>query len=77
MSNSIFDAIESGVHSAEQASSLDARLSKVEPNDIPDHQLKSMIDYIDFRFLHGSIAPGLRDDLSKLHKELSDRHFAA
>ena len=77
MSNSIFDAIESGVHSAEQASALDIRLSNIEPSDVPDHQLKSMIDYIDFRFLHGSVAPALRDDLSRLHKELSGRHFAA
>lgn len=76
MSNSIFDDIESsGMHSAEQASVLDIRLSKINPSDVPDHQLKSMIDYIDFRFLHESVAPALHDDLIKLHKELSDRFF--
>lgn len=77
MNNSIFDAIETGSHSAEEAIALDVRLSKVKPSEVPDHQLKSMIDYIDFRFLRGAVVPSLRDDLRKLHQELSDRHFAA
>lgn len=77
MNNSVFDAIESGAHSAEEASALDASLSKVKPGEVPDHQLKSMIDYIDFRFLHEAVSPSLRDDLSKLREALSDRYFAA
>ena len=77
MNNSIFDSIESGSHSAEEAIALDERLSKVEPSEVPDHQIKSIIDYIDFRFLHGAVVPSLRDDLRKLHQALSDTHFAA
>lgn len=76
MNNSIFEAIESGTYTAKEASVLDASLSKVDSSEVPDHQLKSMIDYIDFRFLHEAVAPILRDDLSKLHKALSDRYFA-
>ncbi len=77
MNNSIFDAIESGSYSAEEAIELDVKLSKVEPSEVPDHQLKSMIDYIDFRFLHEAVLPSLQDDLRKLHQALSDRCFAA
>ncbi|MCD0280286.1 hypothetical protein JWH04_15340 [Xanthomonas melonis] len=77
MNHSIFDAIETGSYTASEAVELDAMLSKVIPSEVPDDQVKSMIDYIDFRFLHEAVAPSLQDDLRELHQALSDRQFAA
>lgn len=77
MIKNIFDAIESGSYSADEAIEIDTNLSKVQPSEVPDHQLKSMIDYIDFRFLKETIEPSLQDDLRKLHQALSERYFAA
>ena len=77
MKRTVFDAIESGSYNADEAIDIDTNLSKVSPAEVPDHQLKSMIDYLDFRFLHGAVAPNLQDNLHSLHKALSDRYFAA
>jgi hypothetical protein len=77
MKNSIFDAIESGSYSADEAVKLDATLSKVLPSEVPDHQVKSMIDYIDFRFRHKAVVPSVQHDLLQLHQALSVRYFAA
>ncbi|AJY50430.1 hypothetical protein [Halomonas sp. KO116] len=52
MNNPIFNAIEAGSYTAGEAVELDAKLSKVVPSEVPDDKVKSMIDYIDFRFLH-------------------------
>ena len=77
MNQNIFDAIESGSCSADEAIEIDTNLSKAQPSEVPDHQLKSMIDYIDFRFLRKAVVPSLQDALRKLHKALSERYFAA
>ncbi len=77
MNNSIFNAIETGTYNADEAVELDALLSKVEPSEVPDEKVKSMIDYIDFRFLQQAVVPSMQDDLRQLHQALSDRHFAA
>lgn len=77
MNNSIFDKIEFGSYDAGESVELDARLSQIAPSEVPDHQVKSMIDYIDFRFLHEAVMPIFQDDLRKLHQALSERYFAA
>lgn len=77
MNNPIFNAIEAGSYTAGEAIELDAMLSKVVPSEVPDDKVKSMIDYIDFRFLHQAVVPSMQDDLRQLHRALSDRHFAA
>ena len=77
MSASVIDAIESVSHTSSEALEIDALLSKFDPSEIPDHQLKSVIDYIDFRFLYKAVPSELHDDLKNLHASLSDRYFAA
>ena len=77
MNAPVIDAIQSISHTSSKALEIDALLSKFDPSEIPDHQLKSVIDYIDFRFLYGAVLPELHDDLQKLHASLSDRYFAA
>lgn len=77
MNASVIDAIESISHTSSEALEIDAILSKSDPGEIPDHKLKSVIDYIDFRSLYKAVPPELRGDLQKLHASLSNRYFAA
>jgi len=74
----IFDVIESGsFFSAEESIELDIKLSKSQANEVPVRQIKSMMDYIDFRFLQNSVTPSIQGQLQELHSALSKRYFNA
>ncbi|WP_419697314.1 hypothetical protein ACN2CC_35515 (plasmid) [Mesorhizobium muleiense] len=70
-SPTIFDTIESGSFTADEAMEIDAKLSLVQVQDIPEHQVKSMMDYIDFRFLHNAVVPAIKADLENLQNAAS------
>ena len=74
--NSIFDSIESGSFNSEEAAEIDVKLSKLSASEVPEHQIKSIMDYIDFRLLHEAAPLNAREDLQLLHMALSKKHFS-
>lgn len=73
--NSIFDSIESGSFNSEEAAEIDVKLSKVSALEVPEHQIKSMMDYINFRLLQEAVPLHAREELEFLYMNLSKRHF--
>lgn len=70
----LFDALESNRNfSSEAAIEIDIKLSNVLVNEVPDHKTKSVMDYIDFRFLHKAVIPFIQIQLQALHDALSKR----
>ena len=75
ISPTIFDTIETGSFAADEAMEIDAKLSRVQVHEIPEHQVKSMMDYINFRILHDAVMPAVKVDLENLQNALSERYF--
>lgn len=56
--------------SAEDVQGLNEALSAAELKDIPLEKRSLVADYIEVAFLHGTVAPELKDALNKLLEQL-------
>ncbi len=56
--------------SADKVQELNEALSKAELKDIPSEKHSLVIDYLEVALLHGTVAPNIQGDLSRLLEEL-------
>lgn len=56
--------------STDDAQALNKALSEIELRDIPPEKYSLVADYIDFAFLHGTVATNLSDALNNLLDQL-------